>query len=47
MLLTRGLSRLVELFPGLLDELADAGAPVLDGSDPSSFYLRTGRRVEA
>jgi 2-polyprenyl-6-methoxyphenol hydroxylase-like FAD-dependent oxidoreductase len=42
MLLTRGLNTLIELFPGLLDELADAGALVLDGTDPSLFYLRAG-----
>jgi 2-polyprenyl-6-methoxyphenol hydroxylase-like FAD-dependent oxidoreductase len=42
MLLTRGLSHLVELFPGLLDGLADDGAAVLDGTDPSAFHIRVG-----
>jgi len=42
MLLTRGLSHLVELFPGLLDDLVDDGALLLDGTDPSAFHIRVG-----
>ena len=45
MMLSRGTRILGELFPGLPDELAAAGAPVLDGSDPSRFYLRVGEHV--
>jgi 2-polyprenyl-6-methoxyphenol hydroxylase-like FAD-dependent oxidoreductase len=41
-LLTRGARIFAELFPGLLDDLEAAGAPILDGSDPSKFYFRTG-----
>ena len=43
MLLTRGLSHLVELFPGLIDDLVDDGALALDGTDLSGFYIRVGR----
>lgn len=42
MMLSPGSSYLAELFPGLLDELAAAGAHVLDPTDPSLFYLRIG-----
>jgi 2-polyprenyl-6-methoxyphenol hydroxylase-like FAD-dependent oxidoreductase len=42
MLLTRGLMHLVELFPGLVDDLADDGALALDGTDLSGFYIRVG-----
>lgn len=45
MLLARGTSEFSELLPGLLDDLADDGAQVLDGSDPSLFYLQVGERV--
>jgi 2-polyprenyl-6-methoxyphenol hydroxylase-like FAD-dependent oxidoreductase len=38
-LLTRGGHILDELFPGLLDELVAAGAPVLDDGDLSRFYM--------
>jgi 2-polyprenyl-6-methoxyphenol hydroxylase-like FAD-dependent oxidoreductase len=41
-LLTRGASIFADLFPGVLDDLRAAGAPVLDGSDPSMFYFRAG-----
>lgn len=43
MLLTRGLMHLVELFPGLVDDLVDDGALALDGTDLSAFHLRVGR----
>ena len=43
MLLTRGLSHLVELFPGLVDDLVDDGASALDGTDLSAFHIRVGR----
>lgn len=46
MMLSAGVPYLVELFPGLLDELAAAGAIVLHGpDDPSLFHLRVGERV--
>jgi 2-polyprenyl-6-methoxyphenol hydroxylase-like FAD-dependent oxidoreductase len=45
MLLSPGSSYLAELFPGLLDELAGAGAHVLDATDPSLFYLRVGEHA--
>jgi 2-polyprenyl-6-methoxyphenol hydroxylase-like FAD-dependent oxidoreductase len=41
-LLTRGAIIFADLFPGVLDDLQAAGAPVLDGSDPSVFYFRAG-----
>lgn len=41
-LLTRGAMIFADLFPGVLDDLQAAGAPVLDGSDPSVFYFRAG-----
>lgn len=41
-LLTRGATIIADLFPGVLDDLQAAGAPVLDGSDPSMFYFRAG-----
>lgn len=45
MLLSPGSSYLAELFPGLLDELAIAGAEIFDGDvDPSLFYLRIGEK---
>ena len=43
MLLTRGLSHLVDLFPGLPEDVADDGALLLDGTDPSAFSIRVGR----
>lgn len=46
MMLSGGSSRLADLFPGLFDELAAAGAHVMDGiDDPSLFYLRVGEHV--
>jgi hypothetical protein len=45
MMLSRGSCILAELFPGLIDDLAAAGAPVLDGTDPSQFYVRVGEHV--
>ncbi|KWX25468.1 hypothetical protein AFM11_04225 [Mycolicibacterium wolinskyi] len=46
MMLSGGSSRLAHLFPGLFDELAAAGAHVMDGiDDPSLFYLRVGEHV--
>lgn len=41
-LLTRGATIFADLFPGLLDDLQAAGAPILDGSEPSIFFFRTG-----
>jgi 2-polyprenyl-6-methoxyphenol hydroxylase-like FAD-dependent oxidoreductase len=41
-LLTRGARIFAEHFPGVLDDLRAAGAPVIDGSDPSMFYFRAG-----
>jgi 2-polyprenyl-6-methoxyphenol hydroxylase-like FAD-dependent oxidoreductase len=41
--LSRGLQVLAELFPGLLDELAAAGAVVVDDGELSNFYGRIGR----
>jgi 2-polyprenyl-6-methoxyphenol hydroxylase-like FAD-dependent oxidoreductase len=41
--LSRGLQVLGELFPGLLEDLAAAGAVVVDDGDLSNFYVRTGR----
>lgn len=41
-LLTRGATIFADLFPGILEDLRAAGAPVLDGSDPSMFYFRAG-----
>lgn len=38
--LARGTQILGELFPGILDELADAGATVDDGDDLSRVYVR-------
>ena len=43
MFLGRGTQILAELFPGLLDELAAAGAVVINDGDLSRFYARTGR----
>ena len=40
--LSRGLQVLGELFPGLLDELAAAGAVVVDDGDLSDFYGASG-----
>lgn len=42
MMLSAGSSYLAELFPGLFDELAVAGAQVLRTTDPSQFYLKVG-----
>jgi 2-polyprenyl-6-methoxyphenol hydroxylase-like FAD-dependent oxidoreductase len=42
-LLSRGTQVLGEFFPGLLDELAAAGAVVLDDDDLSRIYARVGR----
>jgi 2-polyprenyl-6-methoxyphenol hydroxylase-like FAD-dependent oxidoreductase len=39
---SRGLQVLEELFPGLLDDLARAGAVVVDDGSLSHFYVRTG-----
>lgn len=41
-LLSRGSLALVELFPGLLDELAAAGAPILDEGDLTRVDFRFG-----
>jgi 2-polyprenyl-6-methoxyphenol hydroxylase-like FAD-dependent oxidoreductase len=41
--LSRGLNALTELFPGLLDELAAAGAVVATDGDLSRVYARIGR----
>ncbi len=41
--LSRGLQVLAELFPGLLDELAAAGAVVVNDGELSNFYGRIGR----
>jgi 2-polyprenyl-6-methoxyphenol hydroxylase-like FAD-dependent oxidoreductase len=41
--LSRGLQVLGELFPGLLEDLATAGAVVVDDGDLSNFYARFGR----
>lgn len=40
---SRGLQVLEELFPGLLDDLARAGAVVVDDGELSNFYVRFGR----
>jgi 2-polyprenyl-6-methoxyphenol hydroxylase-like FAD-dependent oxidoreductase len=40
---SRGLQVLGELFPGLLEDLARAGAVVVDDGDLSHFYVRFGR----
>lgn len=40
---SRGLQVLEELFPGLLETLARAGAAVVDDGDLSNFYVRSGR----
>lgn len=40
---SRGLQVLEELFPGLLEDLARAGAVVVDDGDLSRFYVRFGR----
>ena len=45
MMLSRGIRIVGELFPGLDDELAAAGVPVVDGSDASRFYLQVGEHV--
>ena len=42
-LCSRGLQVLGELFPGLLEDLATAGAVVVDDGDLSNFYVRVGR----
>lgn len=42
MMLSPGSSYADELFPGLLDELAAAGAHVFVPTDPSPFYMRFG-----
>jgi len=39
---SRGMQVLGELFPGLLDELARAGAVVVDDGELSNFYVRSG-----
>jgi 2-polyprenyl-6-methoxyphenol hydroxylase-like FAD-dependent oxidoreductase len=41
--LSRGSQVMGELFPGLLDELAQAGAVVVDDGDLSGIYARVGR----
>ena len=41
-LLARGSQILEELFPGLLDELVAAGAPVIDDGDASKVYFSPG-----
>ena len=41
--LSRGSQVMGELFPGLLDELAAAGAVVIDDGDLSRIYARVGR----
>src|SRR6202167_880990 len=40
---SRGLQVLGELFPGLLEDLARAGAVVVDDGELSNFYVRFGR----
>jgi 2-polyprenyl-6-methoxyphenol hydroxylase-like FAD-dependent oxidoreductase len=40
---SRGLQVMGELFPGLLEELARAGAVVVDDGDLANFYVRSGR----
>src|SRR3984957_9169677 len=40
--LSRGLQVMGELFPGLLEDLAAAGAAVVDDGELSNFYVRTG-----
>jgi 2-polyprenyl-6-methoxyphenol hydroxylase-like FAD-dependent oxidoreductase len=40
MLLSHGSSALADLFPGLWDELAAAGADVVDGTKPAQIYMR-------
>ncbi|MEZ0351811.1 FAD-dependent oxidoreductase [Mycobacterium sp. pR1184] len=40
---SRGLQVLEELFPGLLEDLARAGAVVVDDGELSNFYVRFGR----
>lgn len=45
MMLSRGTRIVGELFPELADELEAAGAPIIDGSDASSFYLQVGEHV--
>src|ERR1700755_3613377 len=40
---SRGLQILDELFPRLLDDLARAGAVVVDDGNLSNFYVRSGR----
>jgi 2-polyprenyl-6-methoxyphenol hydroxylase-like FAD-dependent oxidoreductase len=40
---SRGLQVLGELFPGLLEDLARAGAVVVDDGELSNFYVRYGR----
>ncbi|WP_197739971.1 FAD-dependent monooxygenase [Mycolicibacterium sp. P9-64] len=45
MMLSRGIRIVGELFPGLTDELAAAGVPVVDGSDASRFYLQVGEHL--
>lgn len=42
MMLSRGIHMLGQLFPGLLDELAAAGAVVVDDGDLSRVYVRSG-----
>jgi 2-polyprenyl-6-methoxyphenol hydroxylase-like FAD-dependent oxidoreductase len=44
-LLMRGAQALDDLFPGILDELADDGAAVFDGTDLSRLYFCMGGRV--
>jgi 2-polyprenyl-6-methoxyphenol hydroxylase-like FAD-dependent oxidoreductase len=44
-LLMRGARAVEELFPGLLDELADDGAAVFDGTDLSKLYFCMGGHV--
>lgn len=46
MMLSGGIPYLVKLFPGVLDDLADAGAIVLENpDDPTIFHLSVGDRV--
>ncbi|HEX2212761.1 MAG TPA: 2-polyprenyl-6-methoxyphenol hydroxylase-like oxidoreductase, partial [Mycobacterium sp.] len=46
MMLSGGIPYLVKLFPGVLDDLADAGAIVLESpDDPTIFHLSVGDRV--
>ena len=40
---SRGQQVFSELFPGLLEDLATAGAVVVDDGDLSNFYVRVGR----